>query len=420
MKLLDIALKDMMRSFRSAFALVFMFVMPLLTAGIFHFAFGGMTGDGGFDIPSTRVALVNLDQAPAGMGSFLAGQVLTDFLQDEELSDLLDVQVMPDEATARAAVAAQEAGVAIIIPPDLSSATLDPQRHAEVVLVQDPTLTLGPAIVMGLVSQFVDGFAGTAIAASVTAEQLAAQGVDAEPRLAQQVMLEYATWAQGQAQTSNLAIQAPTGATQSGSQNGDGYQIMASVLSGMMIFFAFFTGASTAQTIITEDEEGTLSRLFTTPTPIASILGGKLLAVVITLAVQIVVTVAAGRVIFGIRWGGLLPLMMAALALVATAAGLGVFMMSLIKTSRQAGPMMGGVLTITGMAGGLMTTGIPNMPAAFDTLTLFFPQGWALRAFETTLAGGAAADVLLPLAVSLGMGGALFVVGVLFFRKRFA
>ena len=38
-------------------------------------------------------------------------------------------------------------------------------------------------------------------------------------------------------------------------------------MGGMMIFYAFFTGASTGQTILQEEEEGTLPRLFTTPTP---------------------------------------------------------------------------------------------------------------------------------------------------------
>ena len=50
-------------------------------------------------------------------------------------------------------------------------------------------------------------------------------------------------------------------------------------MGGMTIFYAFFTGTSTAQTILREDEDGTLPRLFTTPTTQATILGGKFLAV---------------------------------------------------------------------------------------------------------------------------------------------
>ena len=44
MKVLDIALKDLLRSFRSAFALVMMFVAPLLITGLIYFAFGSMLG----------------------------------------------------------------------------------------------------------------------------------------------------------------------------------------------------------------------------------------------------------------------------------------------------------------------------------------------------------------------------------------
>ena len=50
-------------------------------------------------------------------------------------------------------------------------------------------------------------------------------------------------------------------------------------MGGMTIFYAFFTGTSTAQTILREDEDGTLPRLFTTPTSQATVLGGKFLAV---------------------------------------------------------------------------------------------------------------------------------------------
>ena len=40
MKILDIAFKDLTRSFRSAFAVGMMFVAPLLITGLIYFAFG--------------------------------------------------------------------------------------------------------------------------------------------------------------------------------------------------------------------------------------------------------------------------------------------------------------------------------------------------------------------------------------------
>ena len=57
MKILDIALKDLVRSFRSAFLLVMMFVAPLLITGLIYLAFGGMiTGGGGMTLPKATRA----------------------------------------------------------------------------------------------------------------------------------------------------------------------------------------------------------------------------------------------------------------------------------------------------------------------------------------------------------------------------
>lgn len=423
MKVLDIALKGLLRSFRSTFALVMMFAMPLLITGIMYFAFGGLGSDGGgFDLPVTRVQVVNLDQ-PAPQSGFWAGQILVEFLQSEQLADLLQVTEVDDEASARAAVERREAGVAVIIPPDFTAAVIAAEGNAAITLVQDPTLTLGPDIVKGLLDQFVDGFAGSKIAADIVTEQLGERGVEVDAGLVQDVVAQYAAWAKalGQSQSQGahpaLDIQPPASVPQSSNQ---GAGMTGEIMAGMMIFFVFFTGASAAESIIREDEEGTLARLFTTPTPRAAILGGKFAAVFVTIVVQVIVLLFASAVIFHIYWGQPLTVALVALGLIVSAAGLGVMLMSFLKTTRQAGPAMGGVLTLTGMAGGLFTTGVPNLPAAYDTITLLTPHGWALRGWRAALAGGGVGDVLLPVAVMLGMGAVSFVVGALVFRKRFA
>jgi ABC-type multidrug transport system permease subunit len=108
------------------------------------------------------------------------------------------------------------------------------------------------------------------------------------------------------------------------------------------------------------------------------------------------------------------------LGLVVAAAGFGVLLMSFVKSTRQSGPVVGGVLTLTGMVGGLFTTGFQNLPAAYSTINLLTPHGWALRGWKAALAGGGVSDVLLPALVTLGMGIVFFAIGALFFRRRFA
>jgi ABC-2 type transport system permease protein len=422
MKSLQIALKDLQRVFKTPFALVMMFGAPLLITGLLYFAFGSMAGGGGMDLQPVRVIVANLDRPDAQSG-LAAGQMLVDFLQNDEVGDLLQVTVAADGAAARAAVNAQRADVAVIIPADFTAAALTPGGEATVVQYEDPTLTVGPGIVEDLVEQFTDGFAGTKVTADVVSQQLPGGEAAAQQAPAQRAATQYAAWLEssghghaGEAsslyQTRSPAASAPPA--------GEGTGMIAPIMGAMIIFFAFFMGANSAESIVREDEAGTLQRLFTTATPHAAILGGKFTAVVLTLVVQVVVLLLASSLIFGIHWGRLPVVALVTLGLIVVAAGFGVLLMSLIQNTRQTGPVLGGVMTLTGMLGGLFTGGIPNMPAAFDTVRLAMPQGWAMYGWELAVGGAGVGRVLLPVAVMLGLGALFFGIGVVRFRKRFA
>ena len=102
------------------------------------------------------------------------------------------------------------------------------------------------------------------------------------------------------------------------------------------------------------------------------------------------------------------------------ASGLGIFLISLIRNSRQVGPVMSGGLTFLGMLGGLFTVAVPNMPAAFNAITLFTPHGWVLKGWRLVLSGAPTVDLLVPALVLLAMGALFFTLGAMIFRKRFA
>lgn len=98
MKIVDIAFKDLKRTFLSAFSLVMMFGAPLLITGLLYFAFGGLTkGGAGFNMPVTKAQVVNLDQPGSLNSGFAAGKMLVQFLQDPSLSDVLAISQANDE-----------------------------------------------------------------------------------------------------------------------------------------------------------------------------------------------------------------------------------------------------------------------------------------------------------------------------------
>jgi ABC-2 type transport system permease protein len=414
MNILDVARKDLKRVLRSPFALVMMFGAPLLIAGLLYFAFGGMaSGNGSFTLARIRLVIANLDQASSAGSAFKAGEMLISFLQNEDLSDILEISIAPDETTARAQVDQQQADVALIIPAIFTQAALTPDQTAAVVLYQDPTLTIGPGIVKDLVNHFMDGFSGAKIAARVANST---SGKSSDPKVSEWAAQQYAAYLGSSDHGASLRITSPSGQAE---QAASGLAMIGPIMAGMMIFFVFFMGANGAESIIREHEEGTLARLFTTPASAMAILAGKFVAVFVTLAIQTVVLLGVSALIFKISWGQPLSVVLATFGLIVAATGFGVMLMSFIKNTRQTGPILGGVLVITGMLGGLVTNGIPNVPKLMDTIALSMPQGWAMHAWKLSLTGSSATALVLPTLVLLILGSIFFAVGWMLFRRRF-
>jgi ABC-2 type transport system permease protein len=221
-----------------------------------------------------------------------------------------------------------------------------------------------------------------------------------------------------------LDVQVPSGAQQDKAEESQNalLSILTPIMGGMMVFYAFFTGTSTAQSILKEEEERTLPRLFTTPTHQATILTGKLLSVFMTVCVQVVVLLIAARLIFGIHWGDFAPIALTALGIIFSASSFGIFVNSFLRDTKQAGVLFGGVLTITGMVG-MIEIFAGNSPGAArlgDTVSLVVPQGWAIRGLLQCMNAEPVGAVLLTALVMLAWSAAFFVIGILRFNKRYA
>ncbi len=426
MKILDITLKDMTRSFRSYFGLTFMFGVPLLMGGMFYLMFGsrGNTGNA-FSLSATKVVVANLDQGGPGFDAVKSqfpvgdarsmGEVILMTLQDQRFADLMKVTTVESADAARSAVDKQTAGVAIIIPADFSERFSDLAGQATIELYKDPTLSLGPAIVESVLSQYMDGISGAKIAVNVVMKQVGSS----DPKVIGSVLQAYmAASLTGDPSASLLEVRSPTAIKAPSNPIG---AIVGLIMAGMTVFYAFFTGASAAQSILREEEEGTLPRLFTTPTSQTAILGGKLLAVVLTVAVQMTVMIILGRLIFAIPWGNGLPLAFVILGSVAAASAFGVFLISILKNAKQASVVFGGVITATGMLGmASVFTGSTSPSGTLETISLFVPQGWAVRGLLQTMNAAPLGDILLTVAGLLVISAVLFGIGAIRFQKRYA
>jgi ABC-type multidrug transport system permease subunit len=274
-----------------------------------------------------------------------------------------------------------------------------------------------------MVTSLLDGVAGGGIAFHTINARLEASGTALDPAQIPALLARYTNWyadfQRALFHTPQNAALVMTSPAVSGESTDSLQAMMGQVMAGQLIFFSFFTSAYAMMSILQEDEEGTLARLFTTPTQRSVILSGKFLAVFLTVIFQGLVLMVIARFAFGVNWGEPASAALGLLGQMFASVGLGVLLISFVKTSKQAGPILGGALTGLGMLSGLFTTNI-NMPAAFNAMGNFTPQGWVLKAWRIALAGQSPNEMLLPFVVLVMMGGVMFAIGAAVFRRRYA
>ena len=220
-----------------------------------------------------------------------------------------------------------------------------------------------------------------------------------------------------------LDVRPPALAQENAAEKSDNLliRIVGPIMGGMMIFYAFYTGTSTAQSILREEEERTMPRLFTTPTSQATILSGKLLSVFMTVSVQVVTLLIVAKYLFGIQWGGISAVGIAAIGIIFSASSFGIFVNSLLKDTKQSGVIFGGVLTVSGMLG-MLNTFSGNLPtsAQFGDVSLLVPQGWAVLGLTQSMNGQPTASMLITMSVLLAWSAVFFTIGVWRFNRRYS
>lgn len=425
MKILTMAWKDLLRSLRSAFFLGMAVAAPLLLTGLMYFAFSGIAGENG-EMPALKVGVVNLDTlSPDSPLQEPLGNTIRSVFFDESVRSWISAVDYPSAASARQAVDRREAGVAVIIPPGFSAGFLAGDPQAVITLVQDPTLSLTPQVVRSILVSLLDGFSGGKIAYQTLTERHMALGLSVEPARVMPLLNDYQAWYTAFERdlfhhSKQAALRLQAQGTSTPQQAGGLAGLMKFVMAGQMIFFAFFTGGYAMMSILQEEEEGTLARLFSMPVSRVTILAGKFLAVVLTVALQGLVLMVASHYAFQINWGNPQSALLAFLGQVAAASGLGVLLISFIRSTRQGGPVLGGVLAGLGMLGGLFTVAVPSAAELFEKISVVTPQGWVLATWRAVLNAEPPAQVLVPFSVCLAFGLVTFGIGTASFCRRFA
>ncbi|MFL7893568.1 MAG: ABC transporter permease [Anaerolineales bacterium] len=422
MKIIDIVIKDLTRSFRNAGFIGMAVLAPLMLIWLVYFAFGGLFGRTSSG-PMIKVGVVNADTLPPGITRDRSlGDALHDLFFNAGTESWIKSGEYEDEPSVRAALEREDIEIGIIIPQDFTENFLAGKGEPPIQIIGDPEQLATARAVQNLIIGMLEGVVGSQIAIQTFTTHNPEN--DMQPDTAQiQVLTEgYNSWQVEiqrelfqRADNTALVMVTPHSSKTAGSMMEE---ILGILMAGQMAFFAFFSGAFSMMSILREEEEGTLGRLFTTPVGRSTILAGKFGAVYLIVLFQGLVLIMIAHYAFDINWGNPLEVLMVLIGQVAVAAGLGVLLISFVETSRQGGPVLGGVLTVLGMLGGLFTSGF-SMPEAFNRLALITPQGWVIKAWKIVMNGQPLHEVVVPVSVLIAIGMVMFVSGAVRFRKRF-
>jgi len=411
-----IGIKDLRLAFRDRAALILMLAAPfVLTLGL-----GLVTGrfsnnSGGLsDIP---VIIVNLDHEQLG-------NTLVDIFNSQELADLMDPSASSDPEAARQSIDKDEAAAVVIIPEGFTRSFIPQQGdfdHPETVAAEpikieiyaNPSRPTSAGIIKSIVDEFLSRVQEGSISGSVSILQLMLSG-RISPDQAEAAGIAMGESMQADPIENALAIKINS-STAAGEEVE--FDILAYLAPGMALMFLMYTVSYGGRSILSEKSQGTLPRLLVSPTSSTQIFGGKVFGIFLTGAAQMLILIGATSLLFQLKWGDPIGVLVLVLAAVFGATGWGLFITAMARTPAQVGSVGSAIMLIFGIMGGSFVS-LDKMPRAVQTFSKITPNAWALDGFTTLGLGGTLTDLSTPIIALLSMGMILFLVSVVLFGKK--
>lgn len=406
-----IGFKDLRLAFRDRAALLLMLLAPfLLTIGM-GFVTGRFSG-GTSGISNIPVILVNQDEAQLG-------NALMDLFNDPALTDLMEPSVTSDLEAARQLIDSDEVAAVVFIPKGFTESIIPKDGRTlsgkviSIEIYANPTRPTSAGIIQTIVEEFLSRVQSSSIGGQVTMSQLVTSG-----RVAPQ---DIAAVSQAMSERLSSSTTEPVTAIKLKRNEVGGeaiqFDVLAYLAPGMALMFLMYTVSYGGRTIIAERIQGTLPRLLISPTSAAQILGGKIFGIYLTGVAQLGILILATTVMFQLKWGNTLGLIVLVLAAVFGATGWGMLITALARTAGQVSSVGSAIMLIFGILGGSFVS-LENLHPLVQSLSKITPNAWGLDGFTTLALGGGLADISTPITALLIMGAVLFIAAVLLFNRQ--
>lgn len=415
LKTILIGIKDVKLAFRDRAALIFMLLAPFLLTlgmGLVTGRFSGSNSSGISDIP---VVIVNLDDGEMG-------QTLVDVFNSKDLAELVEPSLGTSPEAARLQVDEDEVAAAIIIPAGFTNSIIPKQEDLDngvmpetvkIEMYANPSRPTSAGIIKSILDEFMSRIEEGSISGQTSIVQLLVSG-RITPEQAQAAGEDMNQRLQNISTDEVLAITL-------NSSTADGeeveFDVLAYLAPGMALMFLMYTVSYGGRSILAEKSQGTLPRLLVSPTNTMQILGGKVFGIFLTGVAQMLILIGATSMLFQLKWGDALGVIVLVLVAVFGATGWGMIITALARTPGQVGSIGSAMMLIFGILGGSFIS-LDQMPPLVQSISRITPNSWALDGFTTLALGGTLSNLSAPITALLTMGSILFMASVLLFGKK--
>jgi ABC-2 type transport system permease protein len=368
----------------------------------------GSLGSSGSRINQISVVVVNLDQSTLG-------NALVELLKAPELSQLLTVEENSDAAAARAMVDTNKTAAVVIIPAGFTASVIPQNGQAaaavkQIEVYKDPSRSISAGVVQSIVEGFLTQVETGRIGGQVAVAQLIASGL-LSPQQAAQTGLQIGTRLADE--LGNLQTLTLNTSQASASQEPN---LLMYLAPGFALLFLMYSVSLGGKSLLTERQEGTLTRLLTTPILPSQVLVGKMTGTYMIGLAQMTILIGASAMLLGLTWGNQLALVILLITAVAAATGWGMLLAALSRNAGQVSSFGMAMTLLFGLLGGSFFGG--TLPGVVGYIGMLTPNYWGQKGFNTLAQGGNVQDLLPIYAALLLMAGILLVISVSIFRRK--
>jgi len=391
-RILDIALKDLMQILRDRKTFLFLLIMPIAFTLLFGLAFGGSS-----KTTDPRLPVGYLDQDGGGLSTDLKGLLANSTV------------IRPDEGTPQTIsdldklVAEGKLAAALIIPDGYSQSVLS-GTPLKLIFLADPSQTSTASIqgeVLVASNRLLSAVRTAGIVAQVTHDPAAFNSALTEA---------LADW-------QNPPVQVSVTSGVSSKPQSQNVMSLAHSSPGMMLQFAIAGLLTSATVLVNERKNRSLQRLLTTATTRLQILLGHYLAMFTLIFIQFLLLITFGQILQVNYLRVPLASLLVALASALCVAALGLLIGVLARSEEQAIvfsliPMF----VLSGLGGAWVP--LEYTGTTFQAIGHVSPVAWAMDGFKNIVARGLGfSSVLIPVAALVGYTVLFFILAAWRFQR---